>query len=190
MPVPVPPSPPASAALLEAFAERGITFVPSVLIETVDAEGMTVKTSTGELLHYDLFLAIPRHVAPAAVRATDLTEDGWIAVDQDTFATKVEGVFAVGDVASGGTPKAGVFAEGQAKAVAAQIVATAKGGSTPEPYDGRGMCYVEFGRGNVARVNVQFRPGASGMGDLEGPSAEVTAEKRDFGSSRIVRWFG
>jgi sulfide:quinone oxidoreductase len=52
------------------------------------------------------------------------------------------------------------------------------------------MCYVEFGRGNVARVNVQFRGHLPPLSDLQGPSAELTAEKSSFGSTRIARWFG
>jgi sulfide:quinone oxidoreductase len=189
MPVPVPPSPPASAALLTAFAERGIAFVPNVLIETVDAEGRNLKTTGGESLSYDLFLAVPRHVAPAVVQASGLTDEGWINVDPGTLRTKFDEVFAVGDIANVGAPKAGVFAEGQARVVAAQVVAAAKGDPQPEPYDARGMCYLEFGRGNVARVNVHFRDGQSPVGDLQGPSAELTAEKVNFGSSRITRWF-
>jgi len=188
MPVPVPPSPPASAALLAAFAERGITFVPNVLIENIDAEAKTVKTSDGDSLPYDLFLAVPRH-KPPPVMPTALIDDGWITVDQGTLETKFEGVFAIGDIANAGAPKAGVFAEGQARVVAAHIVAAAKGGTSPERYDARGMCYLEFGGGNVARVNVQFRAGEPPIGELEGPSAELTAEKETFGSSRIAKWF-
>ena len=44
--------------------------------------------------------------------------DGWIPVDPLTLETRFPGVYAVGDVTSVGTPKAGVFAEGQAAVVA------------------------------------------------------------------------
>lgn len=40
--------------------------------------------------------------------------DGSIAVDSATLATRFEGVSAIGDVATQGTPKASVFAEGAA----------------------------------------------------------------------------
>ena len=60
-------------------------------------------------LPYDLFLGIPVHRAPAVVEASGLTVDGWIPVDPLTLETQFhDGVYAVGDVTSVGTPKAGV----------------------------------------------------------------------------------
>jgi sulfide:quinone oxidoreductase len=99
-------------------------------------------------------------------------------------------VYAVGDVTSVGTPKAGVFAEGQAVVVAAAISAQLKGATSPTTYDGRGLCYLEFGRDAVAKVDVTFRSGQAPVGSLEGPSAALVADKAEFGSSRVARWFG
>jgi sulfide:quinone oxidoreductase len=45
-----------------------------------------------------------------------------------------------------GTPKAGVFAEGQAAVVADRIGALVRDGAPAAEYDGRGICYLEFGR--------------------------------------------
>ncbi len=89
-----------------------------------------------------------------------LCVDGWIPVDPGTLETAYPGVYAVGDVTSVGTPKAGVFAERQAAVVAEEIIARANGGRA-EPYDGRGICYIEFGAGQVAKVDVSFLPGQS-----------------------------
>ena len=72
---------------------------------------------------YDLFLGVPVHRAPEVVRTSGLCVDGWIPVDPGTLETRFTGVYAVGDVTSVGTPKAGVFAEGQAAVVAAGIIA-------------------------------------------------------------------
>ena len=57
-------------------------------------------------------------------------------------------------------------------------------------YDGRGICYLELGRGVVAKVDVTFLSGQSPVGDLEGPSAELVGDKTAFGSGAIRRWFG
>ena len=65
-----------------------------------------------------------------------MTEDGWIPVDPGTLATRFPGVYAVGDVTSVGTPKAGVFAEGAARVVADQLIARIRGESEPPGYDG------------------------------------------------------
>lgn len=57
-------------------------------------------------------------------------------------------------------------------------------------YDGRGMCYLEFGRDQIAKVDVTFLAGQSPSGMLEGPSETLVADKAEFGTSRIRRWFG
>jgi sulfide:quinone oxidoreductase len=95
----------------------------------------------------------------------------------------------VGDVTSVGTPKAGVFSEGQASVAASQIASKMHAASAPVTYDGHGTCYLEFGHDLVARVSVTFLSGAAPVGDLEGPSAAIAADKDEFGSSRIQRWF-
>jgi sulfide:quinone oxidoreductase len=99
-------------------------------------------------------------------------------------------VYAVGDVASVGVPKAGVFSERQARVVAASLLARSRGGGTPAPYDGRGSCYIEFGAGRVGRVDVDFFSGAKPTGTLQEPSSALVAEKQHFGASRRASWFG
>ena len=130
------------------------------------------------------------HRAPEVVVEAGLTEDGWIPVDPLTLRTRFEDVYAVGDVTSVGTPKAGVFAEGQASVVAAQLVARVRGEAEPATYDGHGTCYLEFGGGEVGKVEVTFLSGAAPRGALEGPSLALAADKEAFGTERVRRWFG
>jgi sulfide:quinone oxidoreductase len=113
-----------------------------------------------------------------------------VPVDPLTLETRFPGVYAVGDVTSVGTPKAGVFAEGAAAVVADNLVARFRGGAGEDAYDGRGSCYIEFGRGLVGRVDVQFVSGSPPAGTFAAPSETLTEEKRAFGSSRRARWFG
>ena len=114
----------------------------------------------------------------------------WVPVNKQTLATKFPGVYAVGDVNGVGTPKAGVFAEGSARIVAGAIIAEIRGGPAPEAYKGQGACYVEFGHGQVGRVDVDFLSGPKPTGTFQTPSEALVAEKRAFGSTRIARWFG
>jgi len=187
--VPIPPSPAASEALLVAFAERGIQWHPERLVSGVDPYRKVVTLRDGDEMSFDLFLGVPVHRAPAVVVESELSVDGWVPVDPRTLETAFPDVYAVGDVTSVGTPKAGVFAEGQASVVAEQIIARVRGGAEPSTYDGRGICYLEFGRDLVARVEVTFLSGEPPRGALEGPSEALAADKGDFGSSRIRRWF-
>jgi sulfide:quinone oxidoreductase len=187
---PVPPSPDTSAALLEAFAARGIAFVPERRVRAFDTSRAVVVLDDDQELPCDLFLGVPRHRAPDVVVASGMAEDGYVPVDSRTLATRFPDVYAVGDVATPGTPKAGVFSEGAARVVAAQLLARMDAGPEPLPYDGRGSCYVEFGAGRIGRVDVDFLSGPRPTGTFQEPSLELVAEKRAFGSSRRARWFG
>jgi sulfide:quinone oxidoreductase len=188
--VPIPPSPETSQALLEAFAERGIGFIPDRLVRALDpARGVAILDDDSEM-PYDLFLGVPKHRVPDVVAASGMTEDGWIPVNPKNLETRFPGVYAVGDVTSVGTPKAGVFSEGAASVVAKSLIAKLQGAGQPPAYSGAGSCYVEFGAGRVGRVDVDFLSGPSPTGSFTEPSVALAREKLHFGSSRKARWFG
>jgi sulfide:quinone oxidoreductase len=187
---PVPPSPDTSEALVAAFAERGIEFVPGRRVASLDAGRSVAVLDDGSEMPFDLFLGVPKHRAPDVVVASGMTKDGYVPVSSSTLETRYPGVYAIGDVATIGVPKAGVFAEGAARVVAASLVATLRGSDPPGAYEGRGSCYVEFGGGRVGRVDVDFLSGPKPTGIFREPSATLVAEKQHFGSSRRARWFG
>lgn len=187
--IPIPPSPETSKALLRAFSERGISFVPNRLVRSLDASRRVATLDDGSEMPYDLFLGIPKHRVPQVVADSGLTEDGWIPVDTKTLKTKFENVYAVGDVNSVGTPKAGVFAEGAARTVAAQIIAQARNTDQPAGYRGVGACYIEFGAQRVGKVEVEFLAGPP-TGTYTEASEELVKDKVLFGSTRRKKWFG
>jgi sulfide:quinone oxidoreductase len=188
---PIPPSPAASQALLAAFAERGINWYPERLVRRLDPQRRVAILADGEEMPFELFLGVPVHHVPAVVAESGLCVDGWIPVNPLTLETAYPDVYAVGDVTSVGTPKAGVFSERQASVVADQLIAARHGQSgTGRTYDGMGICYIEFGHGRVARVEVTFRSGERPNGQFDEPSEMLLADKADFGTSRIRRWFG
>jgi sulfide:quinone oxidoreductase len=190
LPVPIPPSPDASQALLVAFEERGIDWHPQTLVRALDPARRVAVLDDGAEMPYDLFLGVPTHRVPGVVAQSGMTVDGWIPVNPMTLETQFPGVYAVGDVTSVGTPKAGVFAEGQAAVAAGGISALIRGAGESAHYDGRGICYLEFGHNQVAKVDVAFLSGQPPRGKLEGPSPALAADKADFGSNRVKRWFG
>jgi len=187
---PVPPSPDTSEALVTAFAECGIEFIPDRLVAYLDAGRNVAVLDDGSEMPFDLFLGVPTHRAPDVVIASGMSEDGFVPASPKTLETRFPGVYAVGDVARIGVPKAGVFAEGAARVVAASLIATLRGGEQPDAYRGLGTCYVEFGAGCVGRVDVDILSGPEPTGTFRGPSAALVTEKRYFGSSRSTRWFG
>jgi sulfide:quinone oxidoreductase len=187
---PVPPSPDTSAALMSAFAERDIGFVGDRRVTSVDAGRRVAGLDDGSEMPYDLFLGVPKHRAPDVVIESGMAEDGYIPVERRTLETRFPDVYAVGDVATVGVPKAGVFSERQAQAVARSLIARLRSGERPAGYDGRGSCYIEFGNDLVGRVDVDFFSGPGPTGTFQAPSVELVAEKEQFGSSRRARWFG
>ena len=188
--VPIPPSPAISKALLEAFAERGITFVKDRLVSAFDPARRVVILNDGSELPCDLLLGIPKHRVPAVVEASGLAQDGWIPVDKHTLETRFPGVYAVGDVTSVGTAKSGGFAETQGRVVAAEIIARHRGEPMPPGYDGTSGCYVEFGDGRIGRVDVDFFSGPQPTGTFRAATVEMMQEKIEFGATRRAYWFG
>ncbi len=186
--MPIPPSPDASGALRVAFEERGIAFLPSRHIRALTPAAVVLED--GSELPFDLFLGVPKHRAPEVVLASGLAEEGFVPVSPQTLETRFPGVYAIGDVASASVPKAGVFAEGAARVVAAAILAELDGGERPGPYDGRGTCYIEFGEGRVGRVDIDFLSGPTRTGTFHPPSAALVGDKQHFGESRRAQWFG
>ena len=190
LPTPVPPSPETSQALLDAFAERGIVFAGGTRVTAVDEAAHAVTLDNGSTLPCDLFLGVPKNRAADIVVASGMTENGWVTVDPRTLATQWPGVYAVGDLAATGAPKAGVFAEGAAKAVAANIISRLRNEEETARNPGFGSCYIEFGAERIAKVEVDFFSGPKPTGRFYGVSEALRVDKQLFGSSRRTRWFG
>jgi sulfide:quinone oxidoreductase len=186
---PIPPSPDSSKALVKAFEERNIRFIPQRKVSSLDGSGKMAILDDGTEMPFDLFLGIPKHVAPDVVLQSGMAENGWIPVDRMNLLTKFPHVYAIGDVTSVGTPKAGVFAEGAAKIAAASIIAAFKNTEHDAAYTGAGSCYIEFGHGEVGRVDVDFFSGPKPVGIHHNASTAIVAEKEFFGSSRKAKWF-
>ncbi len=190
LPSPVPPSPETSRALVAAFRERNIEFIPGRRVASVDGARKVAILDNQDEMPFDLFLGVPKHRVPDVVMDSGMAEDGWIPVNPRTLQTKYPGVYAVGDGANTGTPKAGVFAEGAARAVASQLIAKLRNSGKGTENDGVGTCYIEFGGGRVGKVEVDFFSGPHPTGTYHEPSIALRADKETFGSSRRARWFG
>lgn len=189
---PIPVSPETSEAIVRALGERDIGYTPGRRVHGLDPGTHVAKLRTGDL-PYDLFIGIPVHRVPSVVEASGLTvggSDGWVAVDPRNLATPFPNVYALGDCADAPVPRAGVFAETAARAVADDIAAKIHGWDAVDPYDGKGSCYIEFGGGFVGKVDADFLSGPSPTAPFFGPSAELAAEKERFASTRRGRWFG
>lgn len=190
LPSPVPPSPETSRALLAAFAERGITFLGKTGLKAVDVGRQVAVLADGREMAYDLFLGVPAIRAPRMLESSGLLDGGFVHVNPKSLETRFPEVYAIGDCAKQGTPKAGVFAEGAARAVAASISARLRDHEVPVTHRGTGTCYIEYGGGRIGRVDIDFSDPEKPTGVYHEPSVALRADKDHFGASRRARWFG
>jgi sulfide:quinone oxidoreductase len=187
---PVPVTQEVSRMFIAALEERGIEWVPQQRVVAVEDGGRSARLESGGTEECDLFIGVPVHRVPQVVEDSGLAVDGWVPVDPANLSTRFENVYAVGDVAAMPVPKAGVFAEGAARVVAADIAAKLGRSDPPGPYEGTGSCYVEFGDDRVGKVEVNFLGGPSPSARLHPPSTAIAAEEKAFGATRRHRWFG
>lgn len=188
--IPIPATKEGSDAILARFRERNIAWIGQQGIASIDPATKKARLRDGSELAFDLFLGVPVHRVPSVVDASGLAVDGWIPVDRANLSTRFPDVYAIGDVTSAPVPKAGIFAESAARAVAEHLIVRIRESGAAKPYDGAGSCFIEFGDGNVGRVDVDFLTGPSVVAPFSVPSAQGAEEKAAFASSRRRFWFG
>jgi sulfide:quinone oxidoreductase len=146
--------PEASAAVRAMVEAKGIDYHPEH--QVARAEDGRVVFTDGAAVAFDLLVYVPPIAPPIALQGSGLADQtGWVPVDRHTLATAFPGVHAVGDVTliplavGKPLPRAGVFAHGQAEAVARNIAAAVAGRAPTARFDGHGACFVETGDGRA-----------------------------------------
>ena len=165
----------------------------------------TVEFENGNKTRYDLLIIIPPHQVPQVIKNSDLLSDGdqrWIDVDRFTLRTKYKNVFAIGDVTEIRLdnritiPKAGIFAEGEAKVVSQQIIDEIKNNNNSNnskkvyasKFDGKGYCFMEVGNKKAGYIDADFYNEGGPTVRLDPPSDELFQKKLDFERSRLNEW--
>jgi sulfide:quinone oxidoreductase len=183
--------PKVSAEVVEMIAKYDIRFSANCKPKTVrDNE---VEFENGRKERFDILVGIPPHKSPAVVKESGLAQGEWIQVDRLTLKTQFEGVYAIGDVTEIklgqlAMPKAGIFAEGQAKVVAQEIIDEVNNRKPQAEYNGQGYCFVEVGSRMAGYVQADFYNAQGPLFQLEPPSAAHFEEKHDFERTRIKEW--
>jgi sulfide:quinone oxidoreductase len=158
-----------------------------------------IEFENGNWVNYDLLIGIPPHKVPEVIRNSDLITHGqnWINVDKFSLRTDFENVFAIGDVTeikvneNVAIPKAGVFAEAQAKVVSQQIaddIKNNKNKHSSSGFDGKGFCFMEVGNEKAGYIAADFYNEDGPYTLLEPPSDESYKKKLDFERSKVDEW--
>ena len=187
-----------SQDVINLLNDNHINFHPLHKIKTVLDKEM-IEFENGNKANYDLLIAIPPHRVPKVIRNSDLIKEGqnWINVDKFSLKTDYENIFAIGDVnevkvnENVAIPKAGVFAEAQAKVVSQQIIDDIENNRdkplSPK-FDGKGFCFMEVGDKKAGYIATDFYNEGGPVTLLEPPSKGSYEKKLDFEKSRISEW--
>ncbi|MGI0039726.1 MAG: NAD(P)/FAD-dependent oxidoreductase, partial [Nitrososphaera sp.] len=190
-PIALPVAGPEVSREVVAIIERhGIHFHASHKLKTVSD---TLEFENGAVQNYDVLVGIPQHRVPDVIKSSGLAAGDWMAVDRKTLRTNFENVFAVGDVTEIkvgqlAIPKAGIFAEAQAKVVAQQIADEINNRSPSAAFDGKGFCFMETGNGQAGYVDADFFADPAPVVRLEPASQQNYEKKHDFERTRVRQW--
>jgi sulfide:quinone oxidoreductase len=187
-----------SQDVINLLNDNHINFHPLHKIKTVLDKEM-IEFENGNRVNYDLLIGIPPHKVPEVIRNSDLIKQGqnWINVDKFSLKTDYQNVFAIGDVneikvnENVAIPKAGVFAEAQAKVVSQQIIDDIENNRdklSSSKFDGKGFCFMEVGDKKAGYIAADFYNEGGPVTLLEPPSKESYEKKLDFERSKISEW--
>jgi sulfide:quinone oxidoreductase len=183
--------PKVSSDVVEMIGSYGIRFSPDCKPKVVrDGE---IEFESGKREKYDVLVGIPPHRSPDIIRRSGLAAGEWVAVDRHTMKTGSENVFAIGDVTEIkvgqlAMPKAGIFAEEEAKVVAQEIIDEVAGTKSQAAYDGQGYCYIEAGNRMAGYVEADFYSAAGPAFKLDAPAEKYFEEKHEFERTRLKEW--
>ncbi|MFP4074185.1 MAG: NAD(P)/FAD-dependent oxidoreductase [Actinomycetota bacterium] len=188
--------PEVSAGVRSMVEAKGIGYHPEHQVVEVDASDRRISFANGATASFDLLAYVPPHRPPQVVRDAGLVdESGWIPADRDTLHTTHPGVYAIGDVTGiplkmgKPLPKAGVFAEREAKVVANNITREITGVGEPAVFDGHGECFIETGGGRAGFGRGDFYAEPNPQVDLHPVGRRWHFGKLLFEKSWLHRWF-
>jgi sulfide:quinone oxidoreductase len=187
-----------SQDVVKLLNNNHINFHPLHKLKRV-SDKKTIEFENGNKTSYDVLVMIPPHQVPKIIKDSNLLGDGdqhWINVDRFTLRTKYKNVFAIGDVTeirfdqTATIPKAGIFAEGEAKIVSQQIINEIKNINSRKAvkFDGKGFCFMEIGDKKAGYIDTDFYNEAGPITRLDPPSGEFYQKKLDFERSRLNEW--
>jgi sulfide:quinone oxidoreductase len=173
--------------------ERSIELLSEHVVAEVNGDQGVVRFEGGAEYDYEVLLGVPATAPPPVISGSAVaSSSGWIEPDPHTLQTSFDWVWAVGDctaipTAKGQLPKAGVFAEAEAR-VAARNIAAELGRGASERFDGHGFCFLELPGKRVAYVEGDFYA-------EQGPDVQITQadeeqfrRKQEYERTRLADW--
>jgi sulfide:quinone oxidoreductase len=188
-----------SQEVVNLLNTHNINFHPLHKLKKV-LEERKMEFENGNVIDFDKLVFIPPHRVPSVVmKSPGLIKEGqnWIHVDKFTLKTNHENVYGLGDVTeikvneNISLPKAGIFAEAEAKIVSLQIINEILNTREEQTskFDGRGFCFMQTGHNKAGYIDADFYNESGPLTKLEPPSEESYRKKIEFEQERMNEWF-
>lgn len=165
----------APAFIMEACASAGVQVVRSFEPDLAAShEGMLRSADGRELRFRHLFLVPPHRRSPVLA---GLPGDGPLVPVDERGATARERLYAVGDCAATGLPRAAGVAEAAGRTAADAVLGDLGLQRPAEPHRPSASCFLWHGGGNVSRIRVDYPealpPDGQAVVAIDGPSPEL-----------------
>jgi sulfide:quinone oxidoreductase len=140
------------------FQQKGIEVTTFFNVDTVDPAAKKIYSLEGEVVDYDLLIAVPPHHGADVVIDSGIgDQDGYVPTDKGTMkVVGQEGVYCIGDATSIPVSKSGVVAHLQSVVVAHNIVSEVEKSKDLLEYNGRINCPMEVGHHRAIFVSATY----------------------------------
>jgi len=185
----------------KAFTEthKGIiTYIPNAPITSINADTMTVKTTTGLSYTGKVINPIPTHKASNLITQSGIglangLNGKWAGVNVLSYESTnpdLTGIHVIGDSASTTQPKAGHIANAEAKVCADAIINLFKGGTINQAPITNSSCFTPITKTTASWLSVVYRfdpasqtmlPTGNGITESIGASSENYED--------MLKWF-
>lgn len=183
--------PQVSEEILQILKSKNIEFHGNHKTVSVEQNKLTFESGEAD---FDLLITVPPHKVPLVTIDCGLAQSGkFIEVDR-TCRTKIDNVYAIGDVNQImvtdkiAVPKAGIFAEGEGITVARNIISKIKKETEGAVFDGKGGCYLETGKKTAGYIRVDMYADPTPVTELKSPTPDYFLEKEKFEKERLEKW--
>ncbi|HEY7136341.1 MAG TPA: FAD/NAD(P)-binding oxidoreductase [Acidimicrobiia bacterium] len=140
--------PVAAGSLAGLLAEKGVELVTEFNTGEVDGAAGKLVAYDGREVDFDLAVVVPLHSgSPFVSRSPGLGDElGFVPVDERTLQAKAKpNVFAIGDVASLPTSKAGSVTHFEGETLVENVQRFLRGEEPIGSFDGHANCFIETG---------------------------------------------
>ena len=139
--------PVAAKALAQVTAQKNIKVTPYFDLAQVNAKDKTIESHKGEVIGYDLLVAIPPNMGDKALIDSNISDPvGFMSTNNETLqADDLERVYVIGDTTNVPTSKAGSVAHYMAYTLVDNLMREIDGYPPKSKFDGHATCFLASG---------------------------------------------